>query len=330
MIVFHYFDRDSNRGLDGVGIGIGMPHILSKSEIMHMCSSSASPSSSSSSTASTALSINSLRMNASGSLSALSGVTLSRNKLLDPSVEGERDGDGEGVSRDISRKPPPLPLSQPLKGGSRVFTKDSTTVPHSYGVSDGTGFPVGLGRNVSGEEKEKDRVKGWGGGKRVMGMVGREKVERETLADVTLENVSEERMLGEERVRKVTNINGYKLGCREVGDIRESVDSFVRPAGDDSTGGSAVYDKGEVQGQAVSLTDEQLLALLRRPPKEVPELKTRRAFRDFFRGLSANRMRHLLEHCYVNEEGKGMGNREEIALKVMRRMEVVKDVLTYA
>lgn len=48
-------------------------------------------------------------------------------------------------------------------------------------------------------------------------------------------------------------------------------------------------------GPAVSMSDEELVTMLRQKPKHVPQLGTRQGFRRFFAGIESSRMRHLLE-----------------------------------
>jgi hypothetical protein len=80
---------------------------------------------------------------------------------------------------------------------------------------------------------------------------------------------------------------------------------------------SAVFREYSQQdvGVGVGMCDEDLVEMLKKPPKHVPELKTRDSFRNFFKGCCAVRMRSLLEQACEDEK------------KVSRRFELVKDVL---
>lgn len=54
-------------------------------------------------------------------------------------------------------------------------------------------------------------------------------------------------------------------------------------------------------GCAVELSDAELVAMLRRRPKAVPELNTRSNFRRFFTGMPRLRMQHLLEESFGDD-----------------------------
>ena len=78
----------------------------------------------------------------------------------------------------------------------------------------------------------------------------------------------------------------------------------------------------ELGTRALAIDDATLVGMLMRPPKHVPQLRTREAFREFFSGMPARRMEALLCHAY---EGRG---HEEMGEKVRKRMELLRDVLT--
>lgn len=79
---------------------------------------------------------------------------------------------------------------------------------------------------------------------------------------------------------------------------------------------SAVFREcqNKVDGGA-GLSDEELVAMLQQPPKHVPALRTREAFRSFFSGFSTSRMKSLLEAACADEK------------KVEKRYNLVKDLL---
>mmetsp|Transcript_329 Transcript_329/g.609 ORF Transcript_329/g.609 Transcript_329/m.609 type:complete len:192 (+) Transcript_329:145-720(+) len=74
-------------------------------------------------------------------------------------------------------------------------------------------------------------------------------------------------------------------------------------------------------GAGVDLTDEALITMLSQPPKSVPLLRTKTGFQEFFRGMGAERMRHLLYEAYSSM------NDLEREVKVKKRMELLNGVL---
>lgn len=78
-----------------------------------------------------------------------------------------------------------------------------------------------------------------------------------------------------------------------------------------------------VFGEGVFLSDQELVALLRLPPKQTPTLRTKSSFQDFFRGIRSTRMRNLLVEAY--SELESASEQEE---KVSKRMELLRSVLT--
>ncbi|GMI14813.1 hypothetical protein TrVE_jg9010 [Triparma verrucosa] len=81
--------------------------------------------------------------------------------------------------------------------------------------------------------------------------------------------------------------------------------------------------KGEViQVEAKEMNDEDLLIMLRRPPKESRETCSRQAFRKFFNGFPRARLERLLREANA---GKDSISIEE---KVAKRMELLDGVLT--
>ena len=55
----------------------------------------------------------------------------------------------------------------------------------------------------------------------------------------------------------------------------------------------------EMLGEAVFAADEDLVGMLRRRPKDVPQLRNRTNFRNYFRGVPEARMRRLLLAAYA-------------------------------
>ena len=80
-------------------------------------------------------------------------------------------------------------------------------------------------------------------------------------------------------------------------------------------------DSGVTQGDACSLSDDVLIGMLRQPPKEVPEMHSRDAFRNFFEGMDKKKMETLLR---TSNAGK---TPEEIEAKVAKRMKLLAGCL---
>ena len=77
---------------------------------------------------------------------------------------------------------------------------------------------------------------------------------------------------------------------------------------------------GEV-GKAVAMDDAALLDMLKKPPKDVPEIYSKDAFRKFFNGFPRDRIESLLTQANAGK------SEEEIAKKVGKRMKVLDGVL---
>lgn len=71
------------------------------------------------------------------------------------------------------------------------------------------------------------------------------------------------------------------------------------------------------------MTDEELVELLKCPPKTVPVMKTKGTFQAFFRGISAHRMKKLLEEAFSS-----IPNELERNEKVVKRLDLLKGILT--
>jgi len=61
--------------------------------------------------------------------------------------------------------------------------------------------------------------------------------------------------------------------------------------------------------------------MLQRPPKVVPQLRTKSGYIEFFRGVSSDRMQLLLEMAYADLEGKDRSD------KVSKRMQLLSEIL---
>lgn len=86
---------------------------------------------------------------------------------------------------------------------------------------------------------------------------------------------------------------------------------------------NSVPGKTAPKPSAVSMSDEELVDLLRRPPKDTMALKTKNAFQEFFRGVSAQRMQSLLEQAYVEIADEGDRN-----AKIGKRMDLLRGVIS--
>lgn len=75
-------------------------------------------------------------------------------------------------------------------------------------------------------------------------------------------------------------------------------------------------------GKGVFMMDKEIVELLRKPPKSTPALRTKGSFQDFFKGISSSRIKGLLEVAYGD-----IDDTEERAMKVNKRMELLKEVL---
>ncbi len=67
------------------------------------------------------------------------------------------------------------------------------------------------------------------------------------------------------------------------------------------------------------MTDAQLVELLRKRPKTVPQLQTRQGFQRFFAGVAAARMRRLLAEAFADVD--------DAHDRVERRMELLQGFL---
>lgn len=75
-----------------------------------------------------------------------------------------------------------------------------------------------------------------------------------------------------------------------------------------------------VRGAGVALSDEELIKLLKKPPRDVPEMHSREAFKVFLRGITKKRLKHVLGIVYEGQEGL---SEEEKAFKVKKRLKLL-------
>ena len=76
-------------------------------------------------------------------------------------------------------------------------------------------------------------------------------------------------------------------------------------------------------GVAVHMTDDDLVELLRKPPKSTPALRTKMSFQQFFHGIEARRIKALLSRAYSDIE-----DLSERTAKIDKRMDLLHGVLT--
>ena len=70
------------------------------------------------------------------------------------------------------------------------------------------------------------------------------------------------------------------------------------------------------------MSDDTLIDMLRKPPKEVEQLHSRDAFRKFFNGFPQDRIEGLLREANAGK------SEEEIEKKVAKRMKLLDGVLS--
>jgi hypothetical protein len=81
---------------------------------------------------------------------------------------------------------------------------------------------------------------------------------------------------------------------------------------------------GTVLGAANALTDSELVELLSRPPKSVPQLRTKSSFCLYFQGMKRARFVSIAERAFASE---GDGAPDYFKAKVTRRLALVESVL---
>lgn len=70
------------------------------------------------------------------------------------------------------------------------------------------------------------------------------------------------------------------------------------------------------------LSDDELVAMLRLPPKSVPHLRTKSQFSQYFASMKVGRFDAILQRAYQDIADEG-----ERAAKVAKRLSLVRDVL---
>eukprot|EP01038_Epipyxis_sp_PR26KG_P009978 gene9978-13423_t len=75
-------------------------------------------------------------------------------------------------------------------------------------------------------------------------------------------------------------------------------------------------------GKGVSMSDEELISLLQKPPKTISFMRTKSSFQEFLKGISKQRMLFLLEKAYNDIEDEA-----EKQNKISKRLDLLKEVL---
>lgn len=70
------------------------------------------------------------------------------------------------------------------------------------------------------------------------------------------------------------------------------------------------------------MTDNELIELLRQPPKNVSPLRTRSGFQSFFKGIESKKFIYLLNEAYSNVKDP-----VERDAKIKRRLDLMEGVL---
>lgn len=216
-------------------------------------------------------------------------------------TQGQRAGrasppHGTGTSRHQYVRKPPLPR------------RASGSAGNGNGGGDG-----GCGR----EEEEESSPPRWAALKRpaTAALLGRQRVRslEDVEADSTalaIEMLRQRARQGVPAVRASGGSSGRGQAAQRSREAGAEAPAGSAPAQQDEARDHA-EGQGEVGGEeenpphgagsraslgpAVHMSDEELVAMLRRKPKHVPELGTRQGFRRFFFGIESSRMRHLLE-----------------------------------
>jgi len=84
-------------------------------------------------------------------------------------------------------------------------------------------------------------------------------------------------------------------------------------------------DEGESEsniGAALNMSDDELIVMLKKSPKEVKQLHSRDAFRKFFQGFPSGRIEGLLREANAGKEP------EEIEKKIAKRLKLLDGVLS--
>lgn len=78
----------------------------------------------------------------------------------------------------------------------------------------------------------------------------------------------------------------------------------------------------ESMGKGTLLSNEDIVELLKKPPKSVPMLRTKTSFQEFFKGIDRKRFEALLKEAYSD-----ITEFEEREKKVLRRLELMDGMM---
>ncbi len=78
----------------------------------------------------------------------------------------------------------------------------------------------------------------------------------------------------------------------------------------------------ESMGKGSLLSNEDIIDLLKKPPKSVPMLRTKTSFQEFFKGIDRRRFESLLKEAYSD-----IDDLQEREKKVLRRLELMEGMM---
>ncbi len=78
----------------------------------------------------------------------------------------------------------------------------------------------------------------------------------------------------------------------------------------------------ESMGKGTLLSNEDIIDLLKKPPKSVPMLRTKTSFQEFFKGIDRRRFESLLKEAYSD-----IDDLQEREKKVLRRLELMEGMM---
>lgn len=115
------------------------------------------------------------------------------------------------------------------------------------------------------------------------------------------------------------------LSCSEVSQGTEGWDGVYNV---DETSGQSPRDTEDMKailGEANFKSDEEIVVLLKKKPKDTPQLKSKSSFQRYFAGVARERMQRLLHAAFVDYESNE--SKEEGEKKVKKRLSILEDVL---
>ena len=104
-------------------------------------------------------------------------------------------------------------------------------------------------------------------------------------------------------------------------DLLQQCQAVVAPPSSDDENCDTHEEIPYPKGHANSMSDKELIALLKQQPKDVPEMRTRESFRRFFARMKKDRFEYLLRAANADKSTKD-GDK-----KVAKRMALTADIL---